>query len=474
MLKYISMFGAGFGVASLLFLLSNVQDVSSERVEANTGKSAQSQAVNAGNKRSASTSPLVNNSLPAVDYRDQFLPPTLSGLSEADQLAAVSDHLTKLMDEEEFISQRSDEASRTFLGKVRQLATNDPEEAMRLIETHLEGGLFDYALEIVFPALAKQNLAVAEAALARLKGEDAVRLAVTELAYAWSAQDIDGALDWVERMAVSAQNNESYEHAVKAYRVVMSRYASENPSGAATIINALEAGSVRDELVELLAPKYARQDPQGAVEWVQKVAEKSPEAGRQAYREVVATWAIQSPSQALEFVLGEESLKADEEMVRALLAATTEVSPETVAGFYEQLPEVNRNTAANYIAMSWLQKNPEAATQWVESLSAGSHKDYALGGVVDYYLHHLPDGAEQNQQVFQSAFDYARQIQTERRAGYLKEVIDTWSGLSFEQALEAIKQADNLNPIEREQLMQVIAIKKNPSQALPIVVLPGR
>jgi hypothetical protein len=208
---------------------------------------------------------------------------------------------------------------------------------------------------------------------------------------------------------------------------LVSRWADIDVVAAASWIDGLQSGPLREQAADVIAILWANKDISGASKWIAQWPEG------QERDEIVTNIAYEaarkSPTQALNLAL---DLLPDEPMSKLVIYATSQwatEAPEDAAKWTEQIDdEPLRNQAMVGIATSWaatdpnaaaklaltdippgrqqadavvgiverwIQTDPQAVSQWVEQFSGGPLRDTAVQNMVSIWADKDPSSAAQ-------------------------------------------------------------------------------
>jgi hypothetical protein len=208
---------------------------------------------------------------------------------------------------------------------------------------------------------------------------------------------------------------------------LVSRWADIDVLAAASWINGLQSGPLRQQTANIVAILWANKDIAGVSRWVAQWPEG------QDRNEVVTNIAYEaarkSPTQALNLAM---DLLPDEPLSKLVIYATSQwatVAPEDAAKWTEQIDDDKlRNQALVSVATAWAATDPNAAAQlalteipagrqqqdavvgiverstqidpkgtadWVEQFGAGTLRDTAIQNMVSIWTDKDPSGAAQ-------------------------------------------------------------------------------
>lgn len=271
--------------------------------------------------------------------RARHLPDTIKELAKKDPQAALS----WIREEPPGYAK-----NRAIKQSVSALTSKAPEDALQLARDYPE--LKDDILSNAFSTLARNDLTVALEKLKEWEGDPQYGNALQNVAYAYSRNDPDSALQWA--MELSAEQKPS------VLRSVLGSMANDDPLMAAAHLEKLatpENQSHHDSAVGSIASTWARKDPVAAAEWLESFPDSN--ARNNGLRQVADRWSDVDPVGASEWVAGLPGGKP-------------------------------RDSAATALINNIRQEDPEMAVAWAENLSEPSSRDQSLYQVYADWLNH--------------------------------------------------------------------------------------
>jgi hypothetical protein len=223
------------------------------------------------------------------------------------------------------------EADNFKVNAVRQTASEwarqDPDAALRWIETLPAGPLHDQAIQAAIYQLAQKNPAKAMEWLDRIKDEN-MRMSTTPS--------------------------------------VVSQWARQDAAAASVWLQTLPAGRWRDTTVQQFVYQLAQTQAVVAVEWAQSIGDENIRNSATAF--AVGQWGSQDPAATAEWLQNQQAGRARDNAVQQfvfhILAAQPAVAVDWAASIGDESLRISTLTSA---AANWLQKDRQAASQWLRT-----------------------------------------------------------------------------------------------------------
>ncbi len=260
----------------------------------------------------------------ALDYDNgTHLASAVRGAARTDSPAAVA-FLASL--------ERSALAPHEWDAVVNEIARNDPDRALTLIDRVREG----------------QRGGV----LHQIAGQLAER-------------DVQAALEW------SATVEPQYRDT--ALSAVVREWARRDLAAAADYA----AGSGDRQLIGAVAPEYARQDHRAAFDWM-----LSTDGGQDHVHTVIGPWAQEDPAEAAAIVVQHLGEPWAGHALGNVARVWVDRSPDEAIAWLDTLPEDASTTQAiQQAVVGMASRSPEAAVRWARQLT-GDSRDHALAAVI--------------------------------------------------------------------------------------------
>lgn len=161
---------------------------------------------------------------------------------------------------------------------------------------------------------------------------------------------------------------------------VMSTWASVDPEAASAYYEeqADEFGifdANQRDTVGAIAGEWATQDLEGALEWAENL---SPDVQGDAYQRIMSEVLQQSPDQALALLNSMPQGLERREMLGTLAGQWTHQDPQAATQWLNSLSAEDQFTAMPKMMTAWMQSDPMSASQWLAQYPSGSAKDQSI------------------------------------------------------------------------------------------------
>lgn len=247
----------------------------------------------------------------------------------------------------------------------------------------------------------------------------------------------------------------------------------------------------RPGIVAQLIARWAEQDPTAALEYAQGLkksserkqalaaavggwAEKDPQAAQEwaakltagptkdaVYQSLVTAIAASNPEQALTLAQS-ASPRVAQMSAYAVFNQWAGRDPQAAAARAAVLTGTLRRTALNVVAGAWASTDVTGALAWAQALPDASARRDALGSISQQWAQTDP----------QAAADFATQLAPGQRSQVLANTLSTWADSDLDGALNWIGQMPDSSEKTRVlQQMSFRGIWQDPARALQIVQL---
>lgn len=189
------------------------------------------------------------------------------------------------------------------------------------------------------------------------------------IAKEWARQDTPAALAWAQNLPDQQQSG--------AYSGIFGTIASTDPERAATLALTLDQGAARDHILPEIAATWARQSPREALAWASSLDADAHEKSS-ATKAALYSWAVTDPEKTAAF-LDQNNTTDHLELIAEQWARH---NPADAASWVVSKPQSpQQNKALGKVLWNWTNQNPTAATSWIESQPAGVQRDHAIAGL---------------------------------------------------------------------------------------------
>lgn len=220
-------------------------------------------------------------------------------------------------------------------------ASSDPDSAIAFARTQDSGGRNDHAMRGLIEGLSDYNIDYATNFIYQLANEGDGRTA----------------------RFLSSVSNE----ALRSGGVV----------GATRWGDALQDGAAKASVLDQIANRYVREDPEAAARWVSQYANQ--EYAARVIEEVGDEWAERDPVNAVAWLETIPEGPGKEQAMRSALNEWTERDPMAASEYLIEMPEsTTRDHAVNGFALRLSGEDPEAAVLWAETIGDDGLRSQAL------------------------------------------------------------------------------------------------
>jgi hypothetical protein len=311
-----------------------------------------------------------------------------------------------------------DERRRRFGEIVGAWAESDGETALTFARElpDTAGYLKIDAITTVARVLAAQNPAYLKRLVMEMP-RDAIRQAlILELARQGAKADLTQTLAWVEKLPQDRGRSE-------ALRLLRSQLAHQDPEGATRVLDKMQPGFARQNLVGVIAAGWAFKDPQAAAQWAASLAAAEKDAAIPA---LAASWSQADPQAAGAFVAELPSGEMQERAAMSVMANWANQSPQGAGEWAMSFPEGRlRDLGVREVVNSWTSLDPNRAFEWVQQIPNTSTRDVALRSYAESVGYWSPEKAVTVTNLIQD--------QVQREAA-IESVIRSWSEVDIEAA----------------------------------------
>jgi len=182
-----------------------------------------------------------------------------------------------------------------------------------------------------------------------------------DIARKWGSQSFTDAEAWVRSLPADQQ--------ASAMASAIAGLSKDNPQLASEKIAALPVGDDRNSAVSTLALNWSRQDPAAAAAWL--LQQNDPAAASGAMREVMPNWVNQDPAAALAYVNTQQPGEVRDSAASAYIMSNSKTAPADLVALATTITDDNsRSRSLSVATMRWIQEDPTAAKDYVQSSDA--------------------------------------------------------------------------------------------------------
>ncbi|MGJ8654475.1 MAG: hypothetical protein ACSHX8_14535 [Opitutaceae bacterium] len=188
-----------------------------------------------------------------------------------------------------------------------------------------------------------------------------------------SDYNIDYATNFIYQLA-----NEGDERTARFLSAVSNEaLRSGGVVGATRWGDALQDGAAKASVLDQIANRYVREDPEAAARWVSQYANQ--EYAARVIEEVGDEWAERDPVNAVAWLETIPEGPGKEQAMRSALNEWTERDPMAASQYLLEMPEsTTRDHAVNGFALRLSGEDPEAAVIWAETIGDDTLRSQAI------------------------------------------------------------------------------------------------
>ncbi len=315
----------------------------------------------------------------------------------------------------------------------------DPVAAATWVDENVTGQSHDTAMLGLIGQLSETSPLQAASMLDRLPDRLQAQ-AITQIATNWAAQDIKGAMDWVQTQPGANPPNAQ----IKQLQVNMiNNLTNVDPSKAAAYVLTIQDNPMFGRLVEQVAANWVGADPNAAFAWAKSLPMDG--GGYNAMLQVITQYTSKDPVAAWNMAtqLPDGTLR-DNSMTNVFNKWVAR-NPADAAQQLGSLPEKSQVTATTTLATAWLNQDPQTAEKWINTLPTGTARDNAVSQIIRI------EGSND----LPTAYTWATTIGNDAlRYTQIRQVVQQWSGKDPAAAAAAVQNA-NVTEQQRAVLMSL-------------------
>jgi hypothetical protein len=382
------------------------------------------------------------NGLPAGQAKNDAVQSVIETMDEQDPSAAAT-----------YLLQLPSSSSReAMLNDVTyNWANADPAGMLTWASQNLTGSDYNTAIGNALNCMGQTDPAAEVAALAQISDPQVVNAAIPRLAWNWAEVDVQSALAWAQ--ALPADNAQVRNAALSD---VFNVWTVNDPVSAAAYVQTLTTDASFGNLANQVLNSWGRSDPQAALAWVESLP-PGP-AQNQAMETALAQLANVNPQAALD-AAGQLTGGTKDNAQTNIFDTWSAGQPAEAAAALMNTNDTyfngtTLNTVTATVARNWLNQDPQAATQWINTLPPGAPRDNAVEQIVSTVGPSDPA----------SAFAWALSIGSQSaRNTQVVNLATQWSNQNPTAAAAAAQNA--LNNLTGVSDAQTIALQKVAAQA---------
>lgn len=256
---------------------------------------------------------------------------------------------------------------------LRQMALNDPQEALRIALASENPAQRNNALSGVLSSIATTNPTLAMNHLDKVPAGRMRTQVIMEIASRLAETSITSAVDWLNDLEDTGMRRQ-------AWMQISSAIAYRDADGAAEMIDRVPK-EAREAWIGSVAGAYAQSDPTKAIQWVRRFQDEPNYP--QMVQQVVMNAAGNNPELVLDIIDRTADGKQREQLLAGVMPMLAHTAPESAARLLDDISDENlRSQTIGMVASAWAQADLPAARKWVASLPSGSARDQALTSMI--------------------------------------------------------------------------------------------
>ena len=273
---------------------------------------------------------------------------------------------------------------------LRQMALNDPQEALRIAMASENPAQRSNALSGVLSSIATTNPALAMSHLDKVPAGNLRTQVIMEIASRLAETSVASAVDWLNDLDDTGMRRQ-------AWTQISGNIAYRDPDGAAEMVDRVPK-EAREAWIGSVAGAYAQSDPNKAIQWVRKFQDE-PTYPRMV-QQVVMNAAGNNPELALDIINRTADGKHREQLLAGVMPMLAHTAPESAARLLDDISDESlRSQSISMVASGWAQADLPAARKWAASLPSGSSRDAALSSMIGAATTSAEDAASLIRQI---------------------------------------------------------------------------
>ncbi len=246
----------------------------------------------------------------------------------------------------------------------------------------------------VFSTWGREDPEAAQRSLAAIENPALRREAMLNMTSGWTQHDMMGALGWASTLTDARLRDEVLARIVSA-----AGGSWLDPEAGVQALEIMDNGPGRiqaaESFAESILPRWAKENPQGAMDWVSDYAAMCLENGSSASltSKVVDAWVDLDPETALAWAATLPG-ESGEGVYRGAFSQWVEAAPAQAASYAGGLKvSRDRQTLYRTLTKGWVQHDPAALESWLSGISPGPERDAAVEGLIEFYAAENPEAA---------------------------------------------------------------------------------
>lgn len=268
---------------------------------------------------------------------------------------------------------------------------------------------------------------------------------ILEIASAWAALDLQGALSWA--FTLERGNNRV------ALRKILQTSSANDPVSALKALDTLKSANpdLHHDGERQIFRQWATTDPRSA--WEAATSVTNPQQLANIEHDILLQWSQSEPSAVADILKKVATSTSSQNHLSAVFETTAgylaDENPSETAQWIASLPEGEaRSSATSSILGSWLQQDFPTAAQWLSDLPSGKTQDAGISKLVSVIRNREP----------QIAVQWASRISDPAlRTHMVTNASLSWLARDPEAASQAVNQSNILSEAEKDSIREIFA-----------------
>lgn len=271
-----------------------------------------------------------------------------------------------------------------------QIAQDDPDAAFTYLSTIGNARTWEQAIQSYGRNLYRQDpdatLAYVSNYIRQPETTSSVSQKLVERSLQqFAMQDPDLAIPWLNTLADSLDDPDG------AYKLAFRTWGNGDPESAARYLQTLPDLEKRAEYAADLTGTWAKTNPEGAIKFASAISDEAKRTN--AISAAMTTWANAAPLEAAAFVESMPESTTRERAAEQVVKRLAESDPAEAASWMAANVGDDSTTAHRNLMNAWLKSDSVAASEWANSLPEGPARDSAVTTLVRNIINKDPESA---------------------------------------------------------------------------------
>lgn len=323
---------------------------------------------------------------------------------------------------------------------------SDPVEAIKWMNSLTNRSHVQRAMRMIEIDIEEIGEAKARELIAGAKDTTLRNHLVLTVTHGLAGRDVQKAFTFLNEF----DGGDTFSH---ARRSVVNEWVIRDPGGAAQYLLGLPESKEKAEVLRYAIGSWGFEELENVTSFVQQMP-----AGKDrdvAMAQVVHMLSEDEPAKGLSYLRTIEDPELAGQAARALLGAMVKTDPQSAAAIAAQLPEGAQAAAFAGLVGNWVEENPRAAGEWINTLAPGDGRDSAVHSYVNEIREKDPA----------TATHWAMTIEEpKKRVEATMSSFQRWADSNTDAASEWLNGTEipeGLRPFFEEELQQAQKAKEN-------------